>query len=143
VTFAFQARLEIRCASELYPHADMTGFGSSDPDAALADLQYCDAAEYAVGCNASAGWVADEDGTVRSAFTDFLPTAEVERVEPNEAIAGVEFEMEELAVLAASSANTLASALAHLPERYEAWIAGQETGLRKSTALRDKRHRSG
>jgi hypothetical protein len=96
VTFAFQVRLEARCASGLFPRSDMTGFGSRDPDAALADLHYAGVAEYAIGCNASAGWTADPDGVVRAAFTDFLPTAEVERVEPNEAITGVEFEWKPL-----------------------------------------------
>ena len=62
VTFAFQIRLEVHCASGLHPRGDLTGYGSSDPDAALADLHYRDVAEYAVGCNTSAGWTADEDG---------------------------------------------------------------------------------
>jgi hypothetical protein len=143
VTFAFQARLEIRCAGELYRHADMTGFGSSDPDAALADLQYRDAAEYAVGCNASAGWVADEDGTVRAAFTDFLPTAEVERVEPNEAIAGVEFEWKNspFSPQAARPLSPTRSPLCRSDTRPGS--LGRRRGSRKSTAHHDKRHRSG
>ena len=33
-------RLEARCASGFFPRSDMTGFGSRDPDAALADLHY-------------------------------------------------------------------------------------------------------
>ena len=129
VTFAFQVRLEVRCASGLFPRSDMTGFGSRDPDAALADLHYAGVAEYAIGCNASAGWAADQDGVVRAAFTDFLPSAEVERVEPNEAIAGVEFEMETLAELAAGGADAVADALKDLPPLYEAWIAKQEAGI--------------
>ena len=84
VTFAFQVKLEVRCDSGLFARSDMTGFGSQDPDAALADLHYAGIAEYGIGCNASAGWATDQDGIVRSAFTDFLPSAEVERVEPNE-----------------------------------------------------------
>jgi hypothetical protein len=143
VTFAFQVRLEVRCDSGLFPRSDMTGFGSRDPDAALADLHYAGIAEYAIGCNASAGWIADEDGVVRSAFTDFFPNAEVERVEPNESIAGVEFEMEKLAQLAASSPNAVANALKDLPPPYETWIAKQEDGIaaiagapRQSTAKR-------
>ena len=49
-----------------------------DFDAALADLHF-GVADYAVGCNTSAGWAPDEDGVVRAAHTDFLPAAEVER----------------------------------------------------------------
>jgi hypothetical protein len=44
---------------------DLTGRGSSDLDAALADLHYPDVADYAGGSNALAVWHADEDGRVR------------------------------------------------------------------------------
>jgi hypothetical protein len=129
VTFAFQVRLEIRCADGLHPRCDFTGYGSSDPDAALADLYYRDAADYAVGCNTSAGWHGDADSAARSAHSDFLPSAEVERIEPNETIADVEFGMESLAVLAASGPETLRDALRRLPEHYETWIAGQQAAI--------------
>jgi hypothetical protein len=126
VTYAFQVRLEVRAAEGLYPRANVTGYASSDPDAALADLHYRDVAEYAVGCNTSAGWTPDEDGVVRAAHTDFLPTAEVERVEPNEDIADVEFFMEKLAELAAGDPDALRDSLRYLPAHYEAWIKAQQ-----------------
>ena len=129
VTFAFQVRLEVRSAPGLYPRANVTGYASSDLDAALADLHYCDVAEYAVGCNTSAAWAPDEDGIVRAAHTDFLPAAEVERVEPNENIGDVEFGMEALAALAASGPDALRDSLRHLPKHYEAWIAVQEATI--------------
>jgi hypothetical protein len=125
VANAFQVRLEITCGAGLHPRCDLTGYGSSDPDAATADLHYQDVAEYGVGRNTSAGWVPDEDGRVRVAFTDFLPTAEVERVEPNETIDGVVFQMETLATLA-SDPDTLRAALENLPRLYDAWIAVQD-----------------
>jgi hypothetical protein len=129
VTFAFQVRLEVRSAPGLYPRANVTGYASSDLDAALADLHYCDVADYAVGCNTSAGWTPDEDTVVRAAHTDFLPAAEVERVEPNEDIGHVEFGMETLAALAASGPDALRDSLRHLPKQYEAWIAVQEAAI--------------
>jgi hypothetical protein len=129
VTYAFQVRLEVRAAAGLYPRANVTGYASSDPDAALADLHYRDVAEYAVGCNTSAGWSPDDDGVVRAAYTDFLPTAEVERVEPNENIAGVEFRMEELAALAAEDPDALRDGLSQLPAQYEAWIKAQQAQI--------------
>ena len=43
-------------------------------------LNAADVADYAVGCNTSAGWAPDPDGAVRVAHTHFLPAAEVERV---------------------------------------------------------------
>ena len=143
VTFAFQMRLEVRCTDGLHPRGDFTGYGSSDPDGALADLHYRDVADYAVGCNTSVGWQPDEDGVVRAAYSDFLPAAEVERVEPNETIADVEFGIEALAALSASGPDALRRALRHLPEHYEAWIRLQQAAIggiagapRKATAQR-------
>jgi hypothetical protein len=129
VTFAFQVRLELRSVAGLYPRANVTGYASADLDAALADLQYCDVADYAVGCNTSAGWRPDEDGTVRAAYTEFLPAAEVERVEPNESITDVEFGMETLAALAAGGPDPLRDALFHLPTHYGTWIAQQQATI--------------
>ena len=129
VTFAFQIRLEVHCPVGLHPRGDLTGYGSQDPDAALADLHYRDVAEYAIGCNTSAGWKASEEGRVCAAYTDFLPAAEVERVEPNEKIEGVEFHMDALAELAAGSSDALADALRPLPKLYEDWITQQENGI--------------
>ncbi len=127
VTYAFQVRLEIDCPSGLYPRCDLSGYGSADPDAALADLHYGDVAEYAVGRNTSAGWIRDGDGHVRRAHTDFLPSAEVERVEPNENIEGVEFGMEALAELVEAGPDQLHAALEALPSRYDVWIDQEET----------------
>jgi hypothetical protein len=125
VTFAFQVRLEVRSAPGLYPRANVTGYASSDLDAALDDLHYRDVADFAVGCNTSAGWTPDGDGVVRAVHTDFLPAAEVERVEPNEAIGDVEFGMEALAALAASGPDALRDGLLHVPT-HETWIALQQ-----------------
>jgi hypothetical protein len=129
VTFAFQVRLEVRSAAGLYPRANVTGYASADLDAAQADLHYCDVADYAVGCNTSAGWAPDEDGVVRAAHTDFLPAAEVERIEPNEDIRDVEFGMEALAALATSGPDALRDALRQLPVHYETWIVQQQASI--------------
>ncbi|RVJ59518.1 hypothetical protein CN166_12595 [Sinorhizobium medicae] len=130
VTFAFQVKLEVRSDLPLHPRVDMTGFGSADPDAATSDLHYCDVAEYAVGNATSAGWVTDEDGVVRAAQTDFLPMAEVERVEPNEKI-GATFGMEDLAKLAASDPDALVAALSGLPDEYARWIDAEAGDIRE------------
>lgn len=129
ITFAFQVRLEVRCASGLFPRHNLSGYGSEDSDEALADLHHRDVAEYAVGRGTSAGWAADPDGVVRAACTDHLPRAEVERVEPNESIPGVEFGMERLAELAAEGAGPMRDALAALPEAYGTWIATQAASI--------------
>ena len=129
VRFAFQVRLAVQCAMGLYPRCDLSGYGSSDMDAAVADLHYCDAAEFAIGRGTSAGWAADADDFVRTAFTDHLPQAEVERVEPNETILGVEFGMEALAAIAAAGVDPLCDALMRLPGEYQSWIDQQTHGI--------------
>jgi hypothetical protein len=57
-----------------------------DWDLRVADLHYRDVLEWAVGRNAAAGWETNEggNGPVTRVWTDPLPTAEVERVAPNE-----------------------------------------------------------
>ena len=107
----------------------MRGFDSKDIDEAIADLHYRDVCEFAVGVNTSADWKADPDGIVREAATDYLPTAEVERVEPNERIPSVVFEMEALARLARTGPDDLRRALEGLPVAYDTWIAAQSTVL--------------
>lgn len=131
VTYAFQVRLELCCPEGFYGRHDLSGYGSTDPDAALSDLHYREVAEYAVGRGCSAGWPECVDGVVRSAFTEHLPKAEVERVEPNERIEGVEFGMEVLASLAAGSGDELAEKLAALPKAYVHWINEQHGGINK------------
>ena len=42
--------------------------------------------DYGVGRGTSAGWRADPDGQVRAVWTEPMPTAHVERVDPNEKI---------------------------------------------------------
>ena len=125
LAYAFQARLELRCPAGFVPRCDLSGLRASDDDRRIADLQFRDVTEYAVGRNTSAGWAhPDEDGHVRTVWTDHLPAAEVERVEPNETIAGVEFGMEALAALSSNSI-ALKTALDGLPAQYAAWIAAQ------------------
>nr|WP_294528771.1 hypothetical protein [uncultured Rhodopila sp.] len=125
VRFAFQVKLAVRCASGLFPRCDLSGYGSCDLDAAVSDLHYRNVAEYAIGRGTSAGWDVDADGDVRTAFTDSLPQAEVERVEPNESIAGVEFGMEALANIAVRGPGPLGDALVTLPAEYRRWMDRQ------------------
>ena len=136
VTYAFQVKLAVRCGAGLHPRANMRGFGSKDIDEAIADLHYRDVCEFAVGVNTSADWKPDPDGIVRVATTDYLPTAEVERVEPNEEIPNVEFSMETLAALARTGPDELRRALEGLPLAYDTWIARRVPWFRLSLARR-------
>jgi hypothetical protein len=126
-SYIFQARLELTCETGFRARHDISGYGASDLDLRVADLHYRDVCEWAVGRNAAAGWDAAEEhtGAVRRVWTDPLPTAEVERVAPNEDAelkARVTFGMEALAELAKTSDGRLAGALHDLTILYGLWI---------------------
>lgn len=127
IAYAFQASLELACSAGFRRRRDLSAYNSSEEDQRLADLHYRNVEEYAVGRNTAAGWVRDDDGAVRTVFTDPLPCAEVERIAPNEDIADVEFGMEALARLAAEGAIPLADQLARLTRIYDAWIGSERS----------------
>ncbi|MGA7383898.1 MAG: hypothetical protein WBW81_04135 [Methylocella sp.] len=126
VSYAFQARLELVCETGFRPRRDLSGYRAQDWDLGIGDLHYRDMREWAVGRNAAAGWDANEDGGgVTHVWTDPLPSAEVERVAPNEDAdfkARVTFGMEALAQLAEGHGAGLGAALADLPALYGIWI---------------------
>ena len=105
VSYAFQARLELVSESGFQPRRDLSGYRAQDWDLRVADLHYRDLNEWAVGRNSAAGWdapVGNAQGITR-VWTDPLPSAEVERVAPNEDAdlkTHVSFGMETLAQLA-------------------------------------------
>ena len=122
---AFQVRLEVSGAALFVPRTDIRGFASDDWDDRLADLHYRDVAEYAVGHNVSVeAW--ENQGGCRQVRTTWLPTAPVERIEP-EVISGVTFAMETLGALADNGAAR--DALLPLVRHYRAWIDQQAAVL--------------
>jgi hypothetical protein len=134
VSYAFQARLELVCENGFRPRRDLSGSRTVDWDLRIADLHYRDMCEWAVGRNAAAGWDASDDiaGRVDHVWTDPLPSAEVERVAPNEDAAlkaQVSFGMERLAELADGSSAALTGALGDLPKLYGIWIDAERKKL--------------
>lgn len=134
VSYAFQARLELVCESGFRPRRDLSGYRAQDWDLRIADLHYRDMREWAVGRNAAAGWDTSEDGVsgVTRVWTDPLPSAEVERVAPNEDAefkAQVTFGMEALAQMAEGDGAGLRAALADLPVLYGMWIDAERKKL--------------
>ncbi|MBS0385014.1 MAG: hypothetical protein JSS00_06665, partial [Proteobacteria bacterium] len=138
VAFIFQAHIELQCDAGFAARRDLSGWKSNDEDVRIADLHYRDVCDYAIGRSASAGWDMSPDGRVKRVWTESLPTAEVERVAPNEKMPkSIVFDMEALAE-AANDAATLKRALQDLPEAYAKWIAS-ERGKRE--ALHAECHR--
>lgn len=135
--FAFQAGLIIRSELPFVARPDLRGLGNGDLvdewDARVADLHYRDLFEYAVG-HGVAAWARLADARCFEIGSEWLPTAEVERVEPA-IIPQVELDMEALAnLLDAADAQ---SKLAPLVAQYRDWIDAQH---QKCRGLSHKRH---
>ncbi|MBI4538938.1 MAG: helicase [Gemmatimonadetes bacterium] len=96
--FAFQATLEVRSAMPFVPRPDPKGLESEDWDERVADLQYRDVVEYAVGHGVASEADVEVDGSCRGVRTTWVPIAQVERVAA-EVVEGVELGMEALATL--------------------------------------------
>jgi hypothetical protein len=98
-----------------------------------------------VGRNVAASWDPAEDaaGDVHCVWTEPLPSAEVERVAPNEDEGlkrAVVFDMEGLAARAAEDGSSLAAALSELPVQYGDWIASQRSQIGTLAGEPRRRH---
>ena len=121
--FAFQTRLEIRAVESFVPRPDLRGLRSEDWDERVADLQYRDIGEFAVGHNIATEAVVS-DGACRLVKTIWIPQAPVERVAPAE-IAGVMLSMGELGQL--TDAADARAKLQPIVQLYREWIERNET----------------
>jgi len=125
--FAFQPRLRLESYRPFVARPDLRGDdgseSSDDADERLADVQYRDVVDYAVGHGVSATWTVHADGTCQAVESIWIPSAEVERVEPRQ-LDGVTLGMEDLAALPDGSA--VETALRPLVVQYREWITGQQ-----------------
>src|SRR5205085_2573152 len=111
---------------------DLRSLASKDWDDRVADLQYRDAGEYAVGHNVATEAVCEE-GTCRLVRTQWIPEGEVERVAPA-AIPGVELSMDALSQL--QSGADASTKLGPLVSEYRKWIDGQAASVPSGPAKR-------
>lgn len=132
--YAFQGELRITSETPFAKRVDARGLLSDDWDERLADLQYADTGEYAVGHNVSA-LTEVLDGECRAVGTCWIPEAQVERVAPAGDIPA-ELGMEALAQLADGTDAKLK--LMGMVNAYRDWIATQPVpaipAKRKETA---------
>jgi len=84
--FAFQAELDVEVDSPLVSRPNLRGLETDDWDERVADLQYREAFEFAVGHGVSTQVILDPDGGCRRVRTRWIPSAEVERVDPAEIV---------------------------------------------------------
>jgi hypothetical protein len=124
--FVFQAALSVEADAPFVPRPDLTGHGVASWDDEVADLQYRDVCEHAVGHNVSVEAACAGARVVR---TTWLPRADVEKVIPSK-VDDVTFGMEALGE--APTPEALQSLLDRLPVAYSKWVAGQR---KQTTAL--------
>jgi Helicase conserved C-terminal domain len=123
--FVFQARLTVKAETSFVARPDLHGLDGEDWDDRVADLQYADVTEHAVGHNVSVR-VEREDDRCCTVATEWIPNAEVEKVEPT-VVPGVNLEM---AVLAdAATADDVRTLLGALTVEYAKWIADHRAKL--------------
>jgi hypothetical protein len=122
LAFVFQVALEVRYPGGLVPRPNRRDETRDDLDDRIADLQYRDQVEWAVGHGVSTEALCDDAGRVVGARTVWLPRAEVRPVVSQE-VPGVDTTMEALADV--SDGAALRSALGPMLEAYADWIAAQ------------------
>ncbi len=128
--FAFQASLELEADRPFIARPNVRGLISDDWDENVADLQYRDVCEYAVGHNVAAA------GNGDCVWTCWIPEAQVERVAPAE-ISGVTLEMDALAGLADGAEAS--AKLMPLVNHYREWIEQQRVAMAAEASLHAKR----
>ena len=121
--YLFQAQLEVRFARGLLPLPNRRGEGSSDWDEQLADLQYRERLEWAVGHGVAAEPIREGERLV-GARVAFIPRATVPRVETT-SVPGVLLSMEDLAAL--PDGDAVRRALGGIAEEYGRWIEERRT----------------
>jgi hypothetical protein len=121
MAFVFQVSLELRHEIGLVPRPNRRDEGSDDLDDRVADLQFRDRVEWAVGHGVSTEPVRIGERVV-GARTVWLPRAEVRPVVSHE-LDALTTEMEALA--AAPDGATLRAQLTPLLDAYDAWIEAQ------------------
>lgn len=136
LAYVFQPEISVTSDTPLVPRPDPQRASAADWDERVADLQYADTPEYAVGHGVAAAWEL-VNGACHTVRTAWIPSAEVEYTETTDP-EGVELSMAALGDLA--DGDSAQEALAPLVARYRSWIDGERatldslSGVRRETA---------
>lgn len=125
--FVFQASLSVDCSAGFVERPNLRGRDDGtnehvDFDELVADLQYRDCFEFAVGHGVSTTARLDPDRVCRHVETVWIPTAQVEKVVP---AADVGLPKEHLEMEFLGQTEDFASILRPLPAAYRQWIEEQ------------------
>jgi Helicase conserved C-terminal domain len=118
----FQTKLTIHNSQGFIPRPDLRNQRIEDDDERIADLQYRDDYEFAVGHNVSALAFPDAHSHCSEICTAWIPTAEVEKVIATD-LPTVELAMEKIA--AAETADAIRSLISPMVTAYATWITQQ------------------
>jgi len=124
--FAFQAEIEVRSEEPIVARPNLRGHLNDELDERIADLQYRDVPEFAVGHGVATSAEVESDGRCRHVSTSWIPCARVEWVAPAE-IEGVELGMEALAGI--ESGSEARRKMGRIVETYREWIRSQKRVL--------------
>lgn len=124
-SFVFQAQLELVTTQSLIARPDLRCIESTDWDDRVADLQYRDMFEFAVGHGVSTDTIKTK-AMCNKVRTCWIPEAEVERVAPTD-IDGITLVMEELADI--NGKDDLQRHLGEFQTKYQNWIDGQRKDI--------------
>ncbi|QLE59270.1 DISARM system helicase DrmA [Nostoc sp. TCL26-01] len=124
ISYIFQTSLIIHTPEPLVARPNLRGRDNHDWDENVADLQYRDDYEYAVGHNVSAIALTNPDGSCQEIRTAWIPTADVEKVIATQ-VKDVELGMEALAN--APTPAALQNMLSPMVDAYTDWIQEQHT----------------
>jgi hypothetical protein len=130
--FAFQVQLEVATDTGFLSRPNLRSLASDEWDECVADLQYRDTGEYAVGHNVATQAFIDAN-QCRRVRTDWIPQAEVEHVAWSD-IPGAEMSMDALSKIRDSAEAT--AKLMPIVERYRSWIDVQSTQVPNAPASR-------
>ncbi len=129
VSNVFQVGLSLNASGGFIGNPDMSGYEAEDSDLCLHDLHYADVLRFAGGRNIGTGHGEASNGHTPEVWTDPLPSADVEKVDQNEALNSVtEFNMLALAELA-KDASALTASLQSFPDDYAKFIASQSADI--------------
>ena len=131
--FVFQVQLELGSESEFLRRPNLRGIASDDWDESVADLQYRDVGEFAVGHNVATEAIQEDEVCCKVVRTRWIPMAEVEKVDPAD-IPGVEWSMDALANL--QDGPDAKAKLGPLVEQYRDWIKKQAKEIPATPAKR-------
>jgi hypothetical protein len=120
--YIFQTNLTVETPYSIVASPNLREQTDDDWDEKVADLQYRDDCEYAVGHNVSAIALVNPGPICHEIRTAWIPTADVEKVIAAD-IPGIELEIE--AIAAASSPSVLRSMLEPMVTAYADWITEQ------------------